>query len=113
MKIKSKPFLTTAILVITIAVSLFACPVFVNAATNVTTQAYLAINPNPISLGEYTVINAWLQPIPPTASDVFHNFIVTITKPDGTTETRGPLTTNAVGRPILRIHSLNAGLILR
>ncbi len=66
-------------------------------ATTVTTYAYLSINPNPISLGEYTVVNAWLQPIPPTANDVFHGFQVTITRPDGTTETKGPLTSSPIG----------------
>ncbi len=71
--------------------------VLVKATTNVTPYAYVSINPNPISLGEYTVINVWLQPIPPTGDFVFHGFMVTITKPDGTTETRGPLTSSPIG----------------
>jgi len=70
---------------------------FANAATSVKTYAYLSLNPNPISLGEYTVINAWLQPIPPTGDDVFHGFMVSIIAPDGSTETRGPLTSSPIG----------------
>ena len=44
----------------------------VKAVSNVKTYAFLSLNPNPISMGELTVVNAWLQPIPPTGSDVFH-----------------------------------------
>ncbi len=70
---------------------------FATAVTNVKTYAYLSLNPNPISSGEYTVVNMWLEPIPPTASDVFHGFMVSITAPDGSTETRGPFTSSAIG----------------
>jgi len=99
MKIKRSKTSTTTIglvLILTIAL-LMTSMVSVKAATNVTSYAYLSLNPNPISVGEYTVVNAWLQPIPPTANDVFHGFMVTITKPDGTTETRGPLTSSPIG----------------
>ncbi len=94
---KSKKHLAS-LLVLTLAFfSLIAAVPFVKSVTNVTTYAYLSLNPNPISLGEYTVVNVWLQPIPPTANDVFHGFKVTITKPDGTNETKGPLTSSPIG----------------
>jgi len=99
MKVKRKRTSTTAIgliLMLTFA-TLMTSILCVKAVTNVTTYAYLSLNPNPISLGEYTVVNAWLQPIPPTGNDVFHGFKVTITKPDGNTETRGPLTSSPIG----------------
>ena len=66
-------------------------------AANIKTYAYLSVNPNRISLGEQTVVNAWLQPIPPTGADVFHGFTVKITKPDGNSETQGPLTSSPIG----------------
>jgi hypothetical protein len=65
------------------------------AIRNVTTYAYLAVNPSTISLGESTVVNVWIQPFPPTERDVLHNFTITITKLDGTTETEGPLTSTS------------------
>jgi WD40 repeat protein len=65
------------------------------AVRNVTTYAYLAVNPSTISLGESAVINVWIQPFPPTDRDVLHKFSIAITKPDGTTETQGPLTSTS------------------
>jgi hypothetical protein len=85
-----------AVLLVAFLVPMFNVT-FVKALTNVPTYAYLSLNPNPISPGEYTVVNMWLQPIPPTAADVFHGFKVFITKPDGTTETRGPFKSSAIG----------------
>jgi outer membrane protein assembly factor BamB len=88
----------TVLLALTLTtVTLMAGMPSANAVVEVKTYAYLSINPNPIALGEYTVINVWLQPIPPTAADVFHGFMVTITKPDGSKETRGPLNSSAIG----------------
>jgi len=89
--------LSAAMLFLMLVAAMFAARASVVKAVNVTTYAYLSINPNPIALGEYTVINVWLEPIPPTANDVFHGFMVTITKPDGTVETRGPLVSSPIG----------------
>ena len=94
----NKAFTIAIVLILILAAStLLTTILFVNAATNVKTYAFLSLNPNPIALGEYTVVNSWLQPIPPTGNDVFHGFMITITKPDGTTETRGPLTSSPIG----------------
>jgi hypothetical protein len=66
-------------------------------AANIKTYAFIAVSPNRISLGESTVVNIWLQPIPPSQYYVFHGLSVTVTKPDGTTETLGPYTTYTIG----------------
>ncbi|MFB3888768.1 MAG: PQQ-binding-like beta-propeller repeat protein [Candidatus Bathyarchaeia archaeon] len=99
MKTKRNGTSTTAIVFVTMlsVAALMSSMTFAKAVTNVTTYAYLSLNPNPISLGEYTVVNMWLQPIPPTASDIFHGFMVSITRPDGTTESRGPFSSSAIG----------------
>ena len=67
------------------------------AAADVATYPYLAVNPTTVGVGEYVEVTAWLEPLPPTDADVFHGFQITITKPDGTTENRGPLTSSTVG----------------
>ncbi len=51
------------------------------------TQAFLAVTPNPIGVGQSLLVNVWLTP----ATDVsrYHTgYTVTITKPDNTNETK-------------------------
>jgi outer membrane protein assembly factor BamB len=62
----------------------------VNAADEAT-GAFLAVNPNPVGVDQQVVVSAWIEPFPPTANDVYHGLAVTIGKPDGTTETLGPV----------------------
>jgi hypothetical protein len=67
----------------------------------VKTRAYLSVEPNPIGVGQAAFVNFWLDKTPPTANaaygDRFQNFTVTITKPDGSTQTIGPVASDAVG----------------
>jgi outer membrane protein assembly factor BamB len=83
------------VLMLTFTIFMASMPA-VNAA-DIAPVAYLSVVPNPVGVNQPANVIMWLQPIPPTASDVFHGFMVTITKPDGTTETRGPLTTSLIG----------------
>ena len=61
---------------------------------SIPTYAYVNVAPNPAGLGQTVTIGMWIQIPPPTAAGVvgdrWHNFNVTITKPDGTKETLGP-----------------------
>ncbi len=66
-------------------------------AATIRTRAFLSVNPNPVQIGKDLVVSFWIEPIPPTAADIFHGFKVTITKPDGGTEERGPFTTSPLG----------------
>jgi hypothetical protein len=91
---KTKVISIVILLAFTAASSMIQVP-STEAVRNITTYAYLSVNPNTISLGETTVINVWIQPFPPTDRDVLHNFMITITKPDTTTETIGPLTSTS------------------
>jgi hypothetical protein len=98
MRSQKQRVLSIIVLVLILALSaLVSITPSTDAVSNIKTYAFLSLNPNPISVGELTVVNAWLQPIPPTGNDVFHGFMVTITKPDGTTESRGPLTSSPIG----------------
>ncbi len=91
------------ILILTMATSV----IFVSTAyahtppQNIQTFAYLTAAPNPIGVGQNVIIYMWLDKAPPTASgaygDRWKGFSLSITKPDGTTETKGPYTSDPVG----------------
>jgi hypothetical protein len=104
-KLRNKTAATTIalFLVLTIAVTLVALPA-ANAHTpawTIPTYAYLSVMPNPVGVGQAAFVNFWIDKVVPTANgfygDRWQNFIVTVTKPDGTTETLGPFTSDDVG----------------
>jgi len=57
----------------------------------ITTHAFLTVNPNPVGVGQPVIIVAWAGLLLPGATVSngirFHDYTVTITKPDGKTET--------------------------
>ncbi len=65
------------------------------------TFAYLAISPDPVGIGQNVYIIMWVSPNPPTATgfagDVWRDFKLTITKPNGDTQTLGPYNSDATG----------------
>jgi PQQ enzyme repeat. len=65
------------------------------------TYSFIAAAPNPVGLGQHLTLNFWVDLPPPTASvqygDRWQNITVTITKPDGSTETLGPFTSDDTG----------------
>ncbi|MGD0070905.1 MAG: hypothetical protein ABSB71_05030 [Candidatus Bathyarchaeia archaeon] len=65
------------------------------------TYAFLNVDPNPVGVGQTAYVNFWIDSVPPTAAgqwgDRWYNMAVTVTKPDGTTETLGPLTSDPTG----------------
>ena len=87
------------ILIFAIAFSLFALP----AATAQTpthtkaTHAVVGVKPNPVGVGQEVLV--WLGISDPVALDVqgWQGLTVTITKPDGKTETTPPLKTDSTG----------------
>ncbi len=68
---------------------------------HIITYAYMNVAPNPCGIGQTVNVNFWLQIPPPTANgalgDRWHGLTVTVTHPDGTTETLGPFTTDDTG----------------
>jgi len=63
------------------------------------TYAYIAVSPSPVGVGQDTFVFIWVDKVPPTAGgiggDRWTGMTVVITKPDGTTETKGPYTSDA------------------
>src|SRR3989304_4132140 len=65
------------------------------------TYAYLAVSPNPVGQGQSVFLVMWLHTAPYTADgiagDRWRGFTVEITRPDGTTEKKGPYISDPTG----------------
>src|SRR5665647_3666700 len=102
---RSKTTATTIalFLIITMTVTLVPLPK-VNAHTNPTwtvpTWSYINVTPNPIGVGQSTLVAFWSNALPPTAIGLYGDrwtFTVYVTKPDGNKETLGPFTSDPIG----------------
>ncbi len=95
---RNKTLTAVALTIILTSATLITSVFLVRAqASTVTTYAYVAANPNPVGVNQQVVVNTWVEPLQPSAFDFFHEMKVTITHPDGTTETKGPFTSTVVG----------------
>ncbi len=99
MKTKKQALITTTLILILAFATLMASIPSANAA-DVPTYAFLAASPNPAGVGQDVLVMMWLDNPPPTATgpfgDRWQGYTITITKPDGTTETKGPYTSDPV-----------------
>ncbi len=91
---KTKAYTAALILTLTIAALITSIPAA--NAENVPTYAFLSVAPNPVGVNQQVTIQMWLDKIDPTASGPqgsrFEGLKVTITKPNGDQETKGPFT---------------------
>src|SRR5690554_3929452 len=89
------------ILTLILIASVFVVTVPTVAAKDVDTYLYLSVAPNPVGVTQTVYVIFWLSIPPPTAEgafgDVWEDITVTVTEPDGTTETLGPYDSDAVG----------------
>ena len=65
-------------------------PAGTTASFTTATSSFMSVNPNPIGVGQPLLVNLWLEP-PLQFQRFFSGYTVTITKPDGTTTTVGPV----------------------
>jgi hypothetical protein len=56
------------------------------------TAAYLSIEPNPVGVGQQVTVYAWVIP-----AQGYHNLVVQIAKPDGSTQNSGSFDTSSSG----------------
>jgi hypothetical protein len=95
---KTKTTTIALVLVLTVAAMFMVCLPVANARMiTEDTQVFLSVEPNPVGVGQTVTVSVWIYPIPPTSADRYHNIVVTITHPDGTTEQLGPVTGAALG----------------
>ena len=59
-----------------------------NPSITIGTIPYLSFTPNPIGVGQTLLINVWMHPPINVNRQFIDAFKVTITKPDGTTESK-------------------------
>ncbi|MCW4005012.1 MAG: PQQ-like beta-propeller repeat protein [Candidatus Bathyarchaeota archaeon] len=71
-------------------------------AVNYDTYAFLALSTNPVGVDQNVVVVCWLSLPPPTAFGIagekWEDLTVTIVDPEGTTETKGPYSSDAIGQ---------------
>jgi PQQ-like domain len=67
----------------------------VTPSITVDTMSFLSFRPNPVGVGQIILVNVWTEPPINVARNLVGTHMVTITKPDGTTETVGPLNSYA------------------
>jgi len=104
MKKEIEKSLAVFILILILAIPAIALmPLQTNAQQSSATLAsntYLVVSPNPIGVDQTVNIMFWLDNSPPQIySDHYYgwNYTLSITKPDGTTETQGPYESDPVG----------------
>ena len=101
--VKNKLFASIALILILTLSALTASISLTNAQIiNRPTHAYITLSANPIGVGQTEVITFRIVELNPLSSGVFvtevwRGFTVTITKPDGTTETKGPFNADSTG----------------
>ena len=101
---ENKKISTIALILILTASALMTTIPAANAHTpswDVPTYAYLAVSPDTVGVGQYTLLIMWLNTVVPTAGgtggDAWRNFKINVTAPDGTKTTLGPFTSGQVG----------------
>ncbi len=102
--VKDKTAIAIALfLMMTLAITVIALPA-ANAHTppwTIPTFAFLNVAPSPVGVGQTAYVNFWVDKVPPTAignwGTRWHGMTVTVTKPDGTTQTLGPFDSDATG----------------
>jgi outer membrane protein assembly factor BamB len=67
-----------------------SAPAGVTPSITIASTAFMAISPNPIGITQTLLVNLWIEP-PTHYARYRSGYTVTITKPDGTKDTVGPL----------------------
>jgi len=98
-KNKSKISTITLILLLTISIALIALPGATAQDTyrEKTTHPYIGATPNPIGVNQPVLLHVGITDYLATTSHGWEGLTVTVTKPDGQTETLGPFRTDATG----------------
>jgi PQQ-like domain len=98
---KAKATAIAFITMLTLTTVLLACMPIANAEDVITTYGFVSAQPNPIGVGQTLSIDFWINEVPPSAGgsggDRWQGLTVTVTKPDGTSQTLGPFNSDPVG----------------
>ncbi|MCL5876849.1 MAG: hypothetical protein M1540_03450 [Candidatus Bathyarchaeota archaeon] len=97
---KSKNIIATMLLLVFVASVITTIPLMnINVQAEVTQKTYAIADaiPNPIGLGESTLLKCGVSEATASASLGWTGITITVVKPDGTTQTLGPFTTDSTG----------------
>jgi hypothetical protein len=99
LKIKSKTTTLSLILILTMSTVLILLPSTIAQDTfrEKTTHAYVGATPNPIGVNQQVLIHTGITDYLYVHTDGWEGLTVTVTKPDGSSETLGPFRTDATG----------------
>jgi len=101
---KSKISAITFVILLTISATLVALPIATahDPPLSYPTFAYIAVSPDTVGVGQDAIIYIWtsISPVPTAQGaygDRWEGYEVEVTKPDGTTQTLGPFTSDPIG----------------
>jgi hypothetical protein len=93
---KNKAASAIALLMILTMIVTLAVP-FVNAQPIYPTYAFLGVTPNPVGVGQAVLLHVGISQQTMGTYQFWYGLTVTVTRPDGTTETLGPFHTDSTG----------------
>ena len=97
--------MSTIALILLLSISIFSVAISTAAAhdppLSIITHSYVSLSPTQAGVNQAVQVVMWLDWVPPTAGgeggDRWRGFMLTVTKPDGTSSDVGPFTTSPVG----------------
>ncbi|KON33266.1 MAG: hypothetical protein AC479_05230 [miscellaneous Crenarchaeota group-6 archaeon AD8-1] len=101
-KNKESALATITIILILIMAAITTLPIVSahDPPLEIPTYPYLVVSPNPVGVDQPLMLLMWIHGAPPTASGIAgdrYYFTITVTKPDSTTQTLGPMISDATG----------------
>ena len=94
--IRNKTSAVALFMLLAIAFSFAILPA-TNAQITRKTYAFCGVTPNPVGVGQAVLIHLGISQQTATTYDSWKDLTVTVTKPDGTTQTLGPFKTDSTG----------------
>ncbi len=82
--ILSKKTFATITLLLVLLLPAFSAGI-VSAQTKMDTIARLSVTPKTVGIGQYVLVTGWITPQPQVTDAIYYGYVITITKPDGTT----------------------------
>ena len=98
---KNKSKISTMALILILSISVLTAVLTTTFAQDIayekTTHAYIGATPNPVGVGEEVLLHVGITDYLYVVSDGWEGLTVTVTKPDGSTETLGPFRSDSTG----------------
>jgi outer membrane protein assembly factor BamB len=100
-KIEKNPKMLTIVLMLTLTISVFSAVIPLTGAQDIaytkTTHAYIGATPNPVGVNQEVLLHVGITDYLYVVTDGWEGLTVTVTKPDGTSDTLGPYRTDSTG----------------